>query len=191
MAGVLERAHPLQRDSAADVDVRRGDVDAELDPQRPAELQLLLEPAGRQDVDGVAGQVFDHGPPIVPTCARGDLVRRGAAAESERELDLVAEELEHPARAGFPVAGKAPERRTAGQDRARTERERLDDVRPSPDAAVHVDLDPAGDGLDDLRQQLGRRRDGVELPAAVVRDDDRVDAVLRRRAPRPRRSGSP
>ena len=37
----------------ADVDVRRRDVDAELDAQRPAELQLLLEAARRQHVDRV------------------------------------------------------------------------------------------------------------------------------------------
>ena len=43
--------------AAADVDVRRGDVDAELHPQRPAELQLRLEPALGQDVDRVACQV--------------------------------------------------------------------------------------------------------------------------------------
>ena len=36
MALVLEGAHPLERNGAADVDVRRGDVDSELHPQRPA-----------------------------------------------------------------------------------------------------------------------------------------------------------
>ena len=54
---VLEGAHALERDRAADVDVRRGDVDAELHAQRPAERQLLLELARRQHVDGVAGQL--------------------------------------------------------------------------------------------------------------------------------------
>ena len=54
---VLEGAHPLQRDRAADVDVGRRHVDPELDAQRPAELQLRLEPALRQHVDGVAGEV--------------------------------------------------------------------------------------------------------------------------------------
>ena len=53
MTGVLEGAHALQRDATADVDVRRRDVDAQLDAQRPAELQLLLQLALRQDVDGV------------------------------------------------------------------------------------------------------------------------------------------
>ena len=51
-----------ERDAAADVDVRRGDVDAELHAQRPAERQLLLELPLGQDVDGVAGQLGDrHG----------------------------------------------------------------------------------------------------------------------------------
>jgi hypothetical protein len=54
---VLEGPHPLQRDRAADVDVGRGDVDAELHPQRPAELQLRLEPALWQHVDGVSCQL--------------------------------------------------------------------------------------------------------------------------------------
>ena len=59
---VLERAHPLQRDRAADVDVGGGDVDAELDAQRPSERQLRLQPALREHVDGVPRQVGEsHG----------------------------------------------------------------------------------------------------------------------------------
>ena len=54
---VLERAHALERDRAADVDVRRGDVDAELHAQRPAERELALELALGQHVDGVPGQL--------------------------------------------------------------------------------------------------------------------------------------
>ena len=53
MARVLEGAHALERDRAADVDVGRGDVDPELDAQRPPERELRLEPALGQDVDGV------------------------------------------------------------------------------------------------------------------------------------------
>ena len=63
VARILERAHPLERDRTADVDVRRGDVDAELDAQRPPERELLLEAALRQQVDVVAGKGVDvaHG----------------------------------------------------------------------------------------------------------------------------------
>ncbi len=45
--------------AAADVDVGRRDVDPELHAQRPAELQLLLEAARRQDVDGVPRELFE------------------------------------------------------------------------------------------------------------------------------------
>jgi hypothetical protein len=59
VAGVLEGAHPLQRDPPADVDVRRRDVDPELDAQRATERELPLEPALGKDVDGVSRQLFD------------------------------------------------------------------------------------------------------------------------------------
>ena len=58
MPRVLECAHALERDRAADVDVGRRDVDPELHPQRPAELELLLEAARGQNVDRVAGEIF-------------------------------------------------------------------------------------------------------------------------------------
>ena len=57
MTLVLEGAHPLQRHGAAEVDVGRGDVDAELDAKRPVLRELPLEPALRQDVDRVSGQL--------------------------------------------------------------------------------------------------------------------------------------
>lgn len=62
-------------------------------------------------------------------------------------------------------------------DERRAERERLEDVGPAPDARIEVDRDPAGGGGDDLGQGVERGRDRVELAAAVVRDDDAVDAV--------------
>jgi hypothetical protein len=61
MALPLEGGHPLQRDRAAHVDVRRGDVDAELDTQRAAERELPLERSPRQHVDGVANQLEKRG----------------------------------------------------------------------------------------------------------------------------------
>ena len=60
MAGVLERTHALQRHAAPDVDVRRRDVDSQLDAQRPAEGELALERACRQDVDCVARERRDR-----------------------------------------------------------------------------------------------------------------------------------
>ena len=91
------------------------------------------------------------------------------------------------ARARLAVDGEAPERRAAGEHRARAERERLDDVGAAADAAVEEHLDPAVDRVDHLRQRVERRRDAVELAAAVVRDDERGGAVLAREHARPRR----
>ena len=49
VAEVLELAQLLEHDREAEVDVRRGRVDPELDPQRPAERQLRSSsPSGRQ-----------------------------------------------------------------------------------------------------------------------------------------------
>ncbi len=59
VARVLERAHPLQRDPSADVDVGRRDVDPELDAERSPELQLGFEAAGRQQLDVVPGKEGD------------------------------------------------------------------------------------------------------------------------------------
>ena len=53
VALVLERTHALQRDPTTDVDVRRRDVDTELDAKGAPEGELLLECSGRQDVHGV------------------------------------------------------------------------------------------------------------------------------------------
>ncbi len=60
MAGPLERRHPLERDRVADVDVRGGDVDPELDAQGPTGRELALELPVGEHVDGVACQVVDE-----------------------------------------------------------------------------------------------------------------------------------
>src|SRR5436190_7272789 len=59
MTLVLKGAHALQRDAVAERHVRRRDIDPELDAQRPAELQLLVEPALRKHVGGVASELGD------------------------------------------------------------------------------------------------------------------------------------
>ena len=54
VAGVLELPQFLQHDGVTQVDVGRGGVDAELHPHGTAELELVLELACGQRVDGVA-----------------------------------------------------------------------------------------------------------------------------------------
>jgi hypothetical protein len=53
VALVLEGSHPLERNAVPQRDVRSRHVDPELHPQRPAELQLLLEASLGQHVNGV------------------------------------------------------------------------------------------------------------------------------------------
>jgi len=62
VAGVLPLPQPVEHDRKAEVDVRRGRVDAELHAQRPALLELALEPSLREDVHRMAcGDERFHG----------------------------------------------------------------------------------------------------------------------------------
>src|SRR5918912_1995947 len=65
-----------------------------------------------------------------------------AAEEREAEPDLVAKELEDVPRSFLAPGREPPEDGAAGEHGPRAEREPLDGVRPAPDTAVEVDLDP-------------------------------------------------
>src|SRR5207237_10173724 len=84
VAFVLKGAHALELHGPADVDVRRRDVDAELDPQRLAASQLALELAHGQHVDGVTSELGDphqvpkHSVTIARLCSVDGENRRGA-----------------------------------------------------------------------------------------------------------------
>ncbi|MDB4961834.1 MAG: hypothetical protein JWP01_1833 [Myxococcales bacterium] len=60
------------------------------------------------------------------------------------------------------------------------ERERLDDIGAATKPAIDHHLEPVAHSSDDLGQDLDRCKLAVELAAAVVADDDRVDTELRR-----------
>ena len=90
------------------------------------------------------------------------------------------------------AAGReAVEHGAAGERRPRAERERLEHVGATADAAVDQHLDPLADRLDHLGQDVQRRRHAVELAPAVVRDDDRGGTVLGSQQRVLVRSGSP
>src|SRR5262249_8420235 len=63
-------------------------------------------------------------------------------------------------------------------DGACAERKRLEGVRAPADAAVEKDGDGRPDRFENGRQRVERRDLTVDLAAAVVRDDDPVDAEL-------------
>ena len=103
----------------------------------------------------------------------------GGPEEGERHLELLAQELEGPVDAGLAAGREGLEDRPADEHAARAEGEGDDDVDAAPDAAVDPDLGPAR--RPPRRPPRARRSaagDPVELAGAVVRDDDRVGAVL-------------
>jgi hypothetical protein len=55
------------------------------------------------------------------------------------------------------------------------ERQRLDHIEPAAHATVHEDFEPVTDGIGDAGQGGDAGGDAVQLPAAVVGDDDAVD----------------
>ena len=124
MAGVLEGAHALERIAAADVDVGRGDVDPELDPQRTAELQLRLEPALGQDVDGVPRQVGDR--------HRGYTSGRSGAAQKK---ESPAETAPHPQAQAARAALRAGAARVVGVHVRAADGDRRADPVARPDPA--------------------------------------------------------
>src|SRR5438552_1964978 len=65
---------------------------------------------------------------------------------------------------------------------ARAERDGFQHVLSRADAAIHPHLDALSDGLDDRRQRANRRRRTVELPAAMVGNDERIGARIGREA---------
>ena len=99
---------------------------------------------------------------------------RGARARAQ----LLAQDREGTLDAGRTAGGQRPVGGLAEEDAARPERQGDGDVEARPDAAVDPDLGPSGDRVDDLAEDVGRRRDPVELARAVVADDERVGAVL-------------
>src|SRR5581483_7570098 len=123
---VLERAHALERDRAPDVDVRRGDVDPELDPERTAERKLALELVFREDVDGVPGELGDaHRKPTIA-------VQSGSSVRPSGRTEGTPAEDPEAAPAGA-ARHPPPARHGVVRVRARHGARRRDpDARPSP-----------------------------------------------------------
>ena len=89
------------------------------------------------------------------------------------------EDLEHPEDPGRAAGGEPVARGPADEDGACTQGKRLHDVAAAAHAAVHRHLGVAADLVDDLGELVERRRNAVELPAAVVRHFARIDHLTR------------
>src|ERR1700751_4504071 len=66
-------------------------------------------------------------------------------AQRHRDVELAADDLQHPRDALFSHRAQAVEESAADEDAARAERERLEDVLAGADAAVEQHLDAAAD----------------------------------------------
>src|SRR5713101_6072843 len=100
------------------------------------------------------------------------------AEERHRDPDLVLEQLEHALEARLARRREAAARDAPDADHLGAERDWLHDVGAAPERAVHDDRRAAPDCRDDLGEHVDRAPAVVELPAAVVRDVDALDAVL-------------
>ena len=131
------------------------------------------------------GQSVERIPPLFPKieglgeAVRAELVWAGEAAEGHRQVELGQGHPQHRFDAGLAAEGQAPDVGAAEADRVGAEGERLEDVGAGADAAVEEDRELLGDRGGDRRQGVERGDRAVDLAAAVVGDDDAVDAAPR------------
>ena len=110
--------------------------------------------------------------------SRPDVVRRRGAEQRQRDLELFAQDRQRALDSGLTARRERPEHRPADQHAARAEGPSDSEVEAAPDAAVDPDLGATVDRRDDLREDIDRGRDAIELAGAVIADDDAVDPVL-------------
>src|SRR5436853_3255422 len=85
----------------------------------------------------------------------------GIAAElTEHPVNLAGENVERPLHARLAPRGQAVQRSAADHDRLRTQRESLDDVRTTAEAAVDENREALAECAHGLRQHLDRRDTG-------------------------------
>ncbi len=92
------------------------------------------------------------------------------------------EDVDRARDAHLPAGGEAVGVGAADEDGPGAEAERLDDVAAAADAAVDEDFGAVADRVEHLRQHAQRRGDAVQLPAAMVGDDDAVGSGVERLA---------
>ena len=108
-------------------------------------------------------------------------LRDAVTAEQRHDpVHFALEDLERLPRAGLAAGGDTVEHGAAEQHEVGAERQGLDDVGAAAEAAVDEHAQPLAHRRDDRRQRLERGERAVELPPAMVGDDDAVGAVARR-----------
>lgn len=114
-----------------------------------------------------------------------EFVQRPHTQEAHVHLELVAEDLDCLLHAFLPVRAERIQEWPPDADRARAKRERLEHVARAAHAAVDEDVEvrqgpeaACAERGGHLDEDFEARARGVELPSAVVGEDDAVDAGL-------------
>src|SRR5215468_2267749 len=103
-------------------------------------------------------------------------LRRPARADlAERRLHLVNHEIDHMKRAFRAECAETPQERFSGKRSIRAERDRPHHIEPRTDPAVDHHGYPAANGASNGGKYVHGRRQALDLPSAVVGDDDAVD----------------
>lgn len=100
------------------------------------------------------------------------------ARETHAQSNFIHEEAQTQLDAFLALVRQSPEHGPSNPAEVRAESEGLEDVGAVADTAVDMNGDFAVDGGHDFRKGVKRGQGAVELAAAVVRDDDAVDAVV-------------
>ena len=111
------------------------------------------------------------------TCSRVMCAERRRAGLPHDLHEFAVQDVDDRLDAALAEGGESPDLRPADTDRGRAEGERLEDVRAAPHAAVDQHRHAPADRSGDLGQAIERRAKRLLVAAAVVRDDDAVDAV--------------
>src|SRR5262249_42726555 len=111
---------------------------------------------------------------------RGHVADRRASTGYHCRLELVAQVGEQRAYADLAARCQRPEHGTTDENEPRPESERFEHVPAPPHPTIHPHFQPTCGRLYDAGESIERRDGPVEHPSAVVRDNDRVDAVLSR-----------
>src|SRR5579883_3043806 len=117
-------------------------------------------------------------PVLAPQEIGSELIEARAADLAHDEIDLVLQDRDRLGGAGHAADDRAVQRRPAEKYEARPEAQRDQDVGVAAHAAVEHDGQPVAERGVNGRQDVERGRRLVELAAAMVRDDDAVDADL-------------
>src|SRR5712692_6776224 len=108
-----------------------------------------------------------------------ELIQARTANLRHREIDLAPQNTDRLAHPRNSAGCRAIERRSPAKNEARAQRQRDQDIRATPHPAVQHNRHPVADRLPDRRQRFERGGSPVELPPAMIRHDDSVDADIR------------